>query len=119
PAARRAAAAGGPRAALAVRAGSARPGAPAGARRAGRPRGGRGRRARRARRGVAGAVGGDDDGAPVGPGGGVVTEAAVWEALAEVEDPELPVVSVVELGVVRGVRVEGERVHVELTPTVL
>src|SRR5207248_11375374 len=87
--------------------------------RAGRPRGGRGRRARRTRRGVAGAVGGDDDGAPVGPGGGVVTEAAVWEALAEVEDPELPVVSVVELGVVRGVRVEGERVHVELTPTFL
>jgi ring-1,2-phenylacetyl-CoA epoxidase subunit PaaD len=49
----------------------------------------------------------------------VVTEAEVWDALAEVEDPEIPVISIVELGVVRDVQVEGERVHVELTPTFL
>ena len=36
-----------------------------------------------------------------------MTEAQVWEALAEVPDPEIPVVSVVDLGVVRGVRVDG------------
>jgi ring-1,2-phenylacetyl-CoA epoxidase subunit PaaD len=49
----------------------------------------------------------------------VLTEAQVWEALAEVPDPEIPVISVVDLGVVRDVRIEGERVHVELTPTFL
>jgi ring-1,2-phenylacetyl-CoA epoxidase subunit PaaD len=49
----------------------------------------------------------------------VVTEAQVWEALAGVPDPEIPVISVVDLGVVRGVRVQGERVHVEFTPTFL
>jgi ring-1,2-phenylacetyl-CoA epoxidase subunit PaaD len=49
----------------------------------------------------------------------VVTEAEVWQALAEVADPEIPVVSLVDLGVVRSVEVRGERVHVELTPTFL
>ena len=49
----------------------------------------------------------------------MVTEEAVWSALAEVEDPEIPVISLVDLGVVRDVRVEGERVHVEFTPTFL
>ena len=35
-----------------------------------------------------------------------MTEAEVWEALAEIPDPEIPVISVVDLGVVRDVRVE-------------
>jgi ring-1,2-phenylacetyl-CoA epoxidase subunit PaaD len=49
----------------------------------------------------------------------VVTADAVWDALAEVEDPEIPVISVVDLGVVRAVKVDGDRVHVEFTPTFL
>ena len=49
----------------------------------------------------------------------MVTAEAVWEALAEVEDPEIPVISIVDLGVVRDVQIEGERVHVEFTPTFL
>ena len=49
----------------------------------------------------------------------MVTEAEVWEALAGVPDPEIPVISVVDLGVVRDVRVEGGHVHVEFTPTFL
>ena len=49
----------------------------------------------------------------------MVTAAQVWDALAEIPDPEIPVVSLVDLGVVRDVRVEGERVHVEFTPTFL
>ncbi len=68
---------------------------------------------------LAGALGGDDRGAPLGPGGGVVTAEEVWAALAEVEDPEIPVISLVDLGVVRDVQVDGERVHVEFTPTFL
>jgi ring-1,2-phenylacetyl-CoA epoxidase subunit PaaD len=49
----------------------------------------------------------------------LVTEAEVWEALAEIPDPEIPVISVVDLGVVRDVDVEEGRVHVEFTPTFL
>jgi ring-1,2-phenylacetyl-CoA epoxidase subunit PaaD len=49
----------------------------------------------------------------------VITDAQVWSALAEVADPEIPVVSVVEMGVVRSVRVDEARVHVEFTPTFL
>ncbi len=49
----------------------------------------------------------------------MVAAAQVWAALAEVPDPEIPVISVVDLGVVRAVRVEDDRVHVEFTPTFL
>ncbi len=49
----------------------------------------------------------------------MLTEAQVWDVLAEVEDPEIPVISVVDLGVVRHVKVEDGRVHVEFTPTFL
>ncbi len=49
----------------------------------------------------------------------MVTAEAVWAALDEIPDPEIPVVSLVDLGVIRNVAVEGERVHVELTPTFL
>ena len=49
----------------------------------------------------------------------MVTAAQVWDALAEIPDPEIPVVSLVELGVVREVEVDGDRVRVEFTPTFL
>ena len=49
----------------------------------------------------------------------MVTEAQVWDALAEIPDPEIPVISLVELGGVRGVEVEDGRVRVEFTPTFL
>ena len=46
------------------------------------------------------------------------TEAAVWAALEGVPDPEVPVISVVELGIVRGVRVGADgAVLVTITPT--
>jgi ring-1,2-phenylacetyl-CoA epoxidase subunit PaaD len=47
----------------------------------------------------------------------VLTAEAVWEALAEVPDPEIPVVSVVDLGLVHTVELDGERLRVELLPT--
>jgi ring-1,2-phenylacetyl-CoA epoxidase subunit PaaD len=49
----------------------------------------------------------------------MVTAERVWEALADVPDPEIPVLSVVDLGVVKRVNVEGSRVRVEFTPTFL
>jgi ring-1,2-phenylacetyl-CoA epoxidase subunit PaaD len=49
----------------------------------------------------------------------MVTERQVWAALEEIPDPEIPVVSLVELGVVRGVEIDGAHVRVEFTPTFL
>ncbi len=49
----------------------------------------------------------------------MVTAEEVWAALAEISDPEIPVVSLVDLGVVRDVRVEDGRVRVKFTPTFL
>jgi ring-1,2-phenylacetyl-CoA epoxidase subunit PaaD len=46
-----------------------------------------------------------------------VTETEVWEALAEVPDPEIPVVSVVDLGLVHAVELDDQRLRVELLPT--
>jgi ring-1,2-phenylacetyl-CoA epoxidase subunit PaaD len=47
----------------------------------------------------------------------MVTVDDVWEALAEIPDPEIPVISLVELGVVKRVAVEGDAVRVDFTPT--
>jgi ring-1,2-phenylacetyl-CoA epoxidase subunit PaaD len=48
-------------------------------------------------------------------------ELVVWSALEEIADPEIPTISVVELGVIGEVRFEpapaGERLTVELLPT--
>jgi ring-1,2-phenylacetyl-CoA epoxidase subunit PaaD len=47
----------------------------------------------------------------------MVTAERVWEALAQIPDPEIPVISLVDLGVVKDVAVEGVRVRIEFTPT--
>jgi ring-1,2-phenylacetyl-CoA epoxidase subunit PaaD len=47
----------------------------------------------------------------------MVTADDVWAALAEIPDPEIPVISLVDLGVVKGVEVENGTVHVDFTPT--
>jgi len=49
----------------------------------------------------------------------VVAEAQVWQALEEIPDPEIPVVSLVELGVIRSVDVHDGHVRIEFTPTFL
>jgi metal-sulfur cluster biosynthetic enzyme len=46
----------------------------------------------------------------------MVAEAAVWAALAEVQDPELPV-GIVDLGLVRTIRIDGPAVTVGITFT--
>ena len=46
-----------------------------------------------------------------------VRQADVWRYLAEVKDPEVPVLSVVDLGIVREVRVTDEGVTIVITPT--
>jgi ring-1,2-phenylacetyl-CoA epoxidase subunit PaaD len=49
----------------------------------------------------------------------MVTAERIWEALAEIPDPEIPAVSLVDLGVIRSVSIEGSRVRVEFMPTFL
>jgi ring-1,2-phenylacetyl-CoA epoxidase subunit PaaD len=48
-----------------------------------------------------------------------LTAEQVWERFAEISDPEIPVVSLVDLGVIRSVDVRDGHVHVEFTPTFL
>lgn len=45
-----------------------------------------------------------------------MVEAEVWQALAEVQDPELPI-AVTDLGLIREVAVSGSSVHIRLVPT--
>jgi ring-1,2-phenylacetyl-CoA epoxidase subunit PaaD len=47
----------------------------------------------------------------------MVTVDDVWAALAEIPDPEIPVISLVDLGVVKGVEVEDGTVRIDFTPT--
>src|SRR4030065_323537 len=41
----------------------------------------------------------------------------IWQVLNEIQDPEIPVLSLVDLGIVRGVDPQGESVTVRLPPT--
>ncbi|MEX1143598.1 MAG: 1,2-phenylacetyl-CoA epoxidase subunit PaaD [Anaerolineales bacterium] len=45
------------------------------------------------------------------------SDSQIWQALAEVPDPEMPVVNLVELGIVREIGWEGEGLQVTITPT--
>jgi ring-1,2-phenylacetyl-CoA epoxidase subunit PaaD len=47
----------------------------------------------------------------------MVTTEDVWAALAEIPDPEIPAISLVDLGVVKSVHVDGRRVRIAFTPT--
>ena len=45
------------------------------------------------------------------------TTEQIWDWLSAVPDPEIPVISVVDLGIVRDVRLDGDTVEVAVTPT--
>lgn len=46
-----------------------------------------------------------------------MTPERIWDALHDVKDPEIPVISIVEMGIVRQVRLDETGVTVEMTPT--
>ena len=53
-----------------------------------------------------------------GAGVPTATERELWQLLARVPDPEIPVLSIVDLGIVRYVRRAADgRLHVGITPT--
>ncbi|MFI7483180.1 1,2-phenylacetyl-CoA epoxidase subunit PaaD [Kocuria sp. M1R5S2] len=43
--------------------------------------------------------------------------AGIWDVAATVNDPEIPVLSIADLGILRDARAEGERAVVVITPT--
>lgn len=43
--------------------------------------------------------------------------STITDLLSEIPDPEIPVISIVELGVIRNIHVDGRSVEVEITPT--
>ncbi len=45
------------------------------------------------------------------------TTPEIWEALETVVDPEIPVVSLVEMGIIRSVQIVGQAVNIAITPT--
>ena len=47
----------------------------------------------------------------------MASEQDIWRILEEVKDPEVPVLSIVDLGVVRAVSVQDDRVDITITPT--
>ena len=44
-------------------------------------------------------------------------ESDVWSLLESIPDPEIPVLSLVDLGVIRSVRVTNQSIAIQLTPT--
>ncbi len=47
----------------------------------------------------------------------MVSEIQIWQWLEEVSDPEIPVLTIVDLGVVRSVKIEKNIVNITITPT--
>ena len=47
----------------------------------------------------------------------MISEAYIREELKQVKDPEIPTISIVDLGIVTGIDINDKNVHVTLTPT--
>ncbi len=43
--------------------------------------------------------------------------AAVWSLLEQIKDPEIPVLSIVDLGIVRDIAIDDEQLIITITPT--
>jgi len=41
----------------------------------------------------------------------------IWDLLSEVKDPEIPVLSIIELGIAREVKIQGNKILIRITPT--
>jgi ring-1,2-phenylacetyl-CoA epoxidase subunit PaaD len=47
----------------------------------------------------------------------MISEKEIWTILEEVKDPEVPVLSVIDLGVVRSVKTSDDKIEITITPT--
>jgi ring-1,2-phenylacetyl-CoA epoxidase subunit PaaD len=46
-----------------------------------------------------------------------IEEKKIWSILETVTDPEIPVLTIIDLGIVRDVKINGEEIEVIITPT--
>ena len=46
-----------------------------------------------------------------------VTTASIWELLKTIPDPEIPAISIVDLGIVRDVKFDDDQFSITITPT--
>ena len=51
------------------------------------------------------------------PGIDISIEEKIWHLLEEVKDPEVPVLSIIDLGIVRAVKVDNDTITIIITPT--
>ena len=47
----------------------------------------------------------------------MIDEKYIWNILEEVKDPEVPVLSVIDLGIIRSVKTSGDKIEIIITPT--
>ena len=47
----------------------------------------------------------------------MIDEQQIWNILEEVKDPEVPVLSVIDLGIVRSVKTRNDQIDIIITPT--
>ena len=47
----------------------------------------------------------------------MLNKEQIFDLISEIPDPEIPVITISELGVIRDVIVEGEKVEIKITPT--
>lgn len=47
----------------------------------------------------------------------MLTKENIFDLLNQIPDPEIPVISIIDLGVIRNVQVDGQSVEVTITPT--
>jgi ring-1,2-phenylacetyl-CoA epoxidase subunit PaaD len=47
----------------------------------------------------------------------MIDEKQIWTILEEVKDPEIPVLSVIDLGIVRSVKTSDDKIDIAITPT--
>lgn len=47
----------------------------------------------------------------------VPTEKEIWDLLIDVKDPEVPVLSILDLGIVRDIKIEDGKISIIITPT--
>lgn len=47
----------------------------------------------------------------------MVTEKEIWDLLEQIADPEIPVLTIIDLGVVRTIEIANEKVTITITPT--
>ena len=47
----------------------------------------------------------------------MTSEKEIWNILEEVKDPEVPVLSVIDLGIIRSINVDNDTINIVVTPT--